>query len=60
MQSFPKKERVYYPDPDGQPMADNTLQFQRIVMLKTNLEWTFRDDPNVFVAGHLLWYVVEG
>jgi len=24
------------------------------------LEWLFQDDPNVFVAGDLLWYPTEG
>ncbi len=48
------------PDSDGQPLADNTLQFQRIVTIEGGLDALFRDDPNVFVAGDLLWYPVEG
>lgn len=51
---------IIYPDSDGQPMADNTKQFGWIVLLKENLECLFADDPNVFVAGDLLWYPVEG
>ncbi|NET09318.1 MAG: Uma2 family endonuclease, partial [Symploca sp. SIO2B6] len=51
---------VIYPDSDGQPMADNTKQFRWIVVIKGNLDWLFADDPNVFVAGDLLWYPVEG
>ena len=51
---------IKYPDSDGQPMADNTLQFQWIVTIKENLELLFVDDPNVFVAGDLLWYPIEG
>jgi Uma2 family endonuclease len=51
---------VIYPDSDGQPMADNTKQFRWIVTIKENLEWLFANDPNVFVAGDLLWYPVEG
>lgn len=47
---------VVYPDSDGQPMSDNTLQFAWIVYLKENLD-TQRDD---FVAGDLLWYPIEG
>lgn len=54
------KPKVVYPDSDGQPMADNTLQFQWIVTLQGGLDAMFRDDPNVFVAGDLLWYPVEG
>jgi Uma2 family endonuclease len=41
-------------------MSDNTLQFSWIVKIKENLEILFANDPNVFVAGDLLWYPVEG
>ncbi len=41
-------------------MADNTLQFQWIVTLQGGLDSLYRDDPNVFVAGDLLWYPVQG
>ena len=51
---------IQYPDSDGQPMADNTVQFRWIVKLQGGLDTLFRDDPNVFVAGDLLWYPVEG
>lgn len=55
-----KKETIEYPDSDRQPIADNTLQFKWIVTIKENLEVLFARDPNVFVAGDLLWYPVEG
>jgi len=45
-----------YPESDGQPMADNTEQYEWLVKIKENLEILFADDPNVFVAGDLLWY----
>jgi Uma2 family endonuclease len=51
---------VVYPDTDGQPMAENTLQFEWIVTIKEGLDRAFRDDPSVFVAGDLFWYPVEG
>jgi Uma2 family endonuclease len=51
---------VVYPDSDGKPIADNTLQFQWIQTIEGNLEALFRHDPNVFVAGDNLWYPVEG
>ncbi|MDZ8109558.1 MAG: Uma2 family endonuclease [Nostoc sp. DedQUE12a] len=50
---------IIYPDSDGQPIADNTKQFELIVWIKNNLELLFANDPNVFVAGDLLWYPVE-
>jgi Uma2 family endonuclease len=51
---------VTYPDSDGQPMADNTQQFRWIVVIKDNLERLFAQEPEIFVAGDLLWYPVEG
>jgi Uma2 family endonuclease len=52
--------KIDYPDSDGQPMADNTKQFRWIVVIKENLELLYVADPQVFVAGDLLWYPVEG
>ena len=52
--------KIDYPDSDGQPIADNTKQFRWIVVIKENLELLYVDDPQVFVAGDLLWYPVEG
>ncbi|MGA1622758.1 MAG: Uma2 family endonuclease [Synechocystis sp.] len=52
--------QIIYPDSDGKLMADNTEQFQWIVLLKENLECLFANQTNVFVGGDLLWYPVEG
>ena len=41
-------------------MSDNTKQFRWIVTIKENLDLLFADNPDVFVAGDLLWYPVEG
>jgi Uma2 family endonuclease len=51
---------IIYPDSDGQPMADNTKQYRWIVTIQGGLDALFQNDPNVFVAGDLLWYPVEG
>lgn len=56
----PAAPRVYYPDSDGQPMADNTLQFDWIALLKWNIEAMYRRRTDVFVAGDHLIYPVEG
>jgi Uma2 family endonuclease len=53
-------DAVVYPDSDGKPMSDNTKQFRWIVVIEQNLEWLFADRPDVFIAGDLLWYPVEG
>lgn len=47
-----------YPESDGQPMAENTEQYDWLVKIKENLEILFAQDPNVFIAGDLLWYPV--
>jgi Uma2 family endonuclease len=51
---------IIYPDSDGQPMADNTKQFRWIVVIKENVELLFANHADVFVAGDLLWYPVQG
>ena len=64
MSRIPKAESapraIVYPDRDGRPMSDNTLQYQWIVTIEGNLELLFADRPDVFVAGDLLWYPIEG
>lgn len=48
---------VVYPDSDGEPMAENTLQGEWIMRLKGNLDACF---PDTFVGADLFWYPVEG
>ncbi|MBM4067518.1 MAG: Uma2 family endonuclease [Planctomycetes bacterium] len=54
------KKPVIYPESDGQPMSDNTRQFRWIMTIQGGIDGIFRHDENVFVAGNLLWYPVEG
>ncbi|CAK0762528.1 putative restriction endonuclease domain-containing protein [Gammaproteobacteria bacterium] len=54
------RAEIIYPDSDGKPIADNTRQFEIIAMLQGGLSFLFLDRPDVFVAGDLLWYPVEG
>src|SRR5688572_521934 len=56
----PTPGEVFYPESDGKPMAENTLQYRWIVLLIENVKNLFAQDPNVFVAGDLLWYPVKG
>ncbi len=51
---------IFYPDSDGQPMANNTEHFKRITTTQYGLETLFQDRDDVFVAADLLWYPVEG
>ncbi|OIP78906.1 MAG: hypothetical protein AUK48_00665 [Oscillatoriales cyanobacterium CG2_30_44_21] len=57
---MPPSQKIIYPDDNGQPISNNTEQFDWIVMIKENLECLFAKDANVFVAGDLLWYPIEG
>ena len=52
-------QEIIYPESDGKPMADNTKQFEWIVKIKEGLEVLFAENPDIFVAGDLLWYPVE-
>ncbi len=58
--SLSPQSQIEYPEDDGEPMAENTVQFRWIVTIKEGLEKVFRDRPDVFVAGDLLWYPIEG
>jgi Uma2 family endonuclease len=55
-----QKIDLLYPDCNGQPMSDNTKQFRWIVTIKEGLDLLYANHPDVFVAGDLLWYPVEG
>ena len=52
--------RIVYPESDGLPMAENTVQFDWISLLKWNIDVLFRDRVDVFVAGDNFIYPVEG
>ena len=52
--------RIVYPESDGEPMAENTVQYDWISLLKWNIEVLFRDRDDVFVAGDNFIYPVEG
>lgn len=52
--------QVTYPDSDGKPMSDNTLQWDTIAYLIMVIRHWFSPRQDVFVAGDLLWYYEEG
>jgi Uma2 family endonuclease len=56
----PRVAEVVYPESDGKPMADNTKQFRYIATLKGGFDAYYKYRDDVFVAGDLLWYPVEG
>ena len=50
---------IVYPDSDGKPMAENTIQYQYLITIQVGLDRLFDQQPDVFVAGDLLWYPVK-
>jgi Putative restriction endonuclease len=50
---------VIYPESDGKPMADNTIQWDWMVKVVDELRIQYVGQE-VFVAGDLLWYPVKG
>lgn len=54
------EEDIYYPDSDGEPVANSTQHYELIATTKAGLERVFHNRPDVFVAADLFWYPVKG
>ena len=48
-----------FPDGDGEPMADNQIQYKWMVTIAEGLDALLADRPDVLVACDLLWYFDE-
>jgi Uma2 family endonuclease len=55
-----KPKVIFYPESDGQPMGENTLQVKWIIELYDGFQALFRNRSDVFIAADLFWYPVEG
>ena len=55
--TYAREAPVRYPESDGEPMAENMLQYRWIVTIQGNLDALLED---ALVAGDLFWYPVEG
>ena len=53
-------EEIFYPDSDGMPVADNSVQLRWIFVLLGNLSARFTARPDVLVGSDMLWYAREG
>jgi Uma2 family endonuclease len=53
-------EPIYYPDTDGEPMAESDHQRDYLTYLVEALKKHFQDQPQVYVSGNLLIYYEEG
>lgn len=56
----PVREEIEYPESDGEPLGENSLQVDWIVLLYNGLEAQYRDVDDVVVSADLFWYPVEG
>ena len=50
---------VFYPDSDGEPMAESDFQLHPLIYAINALRAFFADRPNVYVAGNLFVYYEE-
>ena len=53
-------EEVYYPTSDGKPMAETPIHLAEMVYLITALQQRYRDVPDVYAIGNMMFYYVEG
>lgn len=60
MSAIPLRKTVFYPDSDGQPMADNDRQYRVMTDLRNALEAHYAGDSDVYVSGNLFIYYAEG
>jgi Uma2 family endonuclease len=51
---------IYYPESDGQPMAETDIHRDLMAELIAELDDYFQDEPNVYVSGNLLLYYEKG
>ena len=56
----PAMAEIFYPESDGQPMAETDVHRDLMVDLIAMLREYFRDDPHVYISGNLFLYYQEG
>lgn len=55
-----QRDDIYYPESDGQPMAETDLHRDEMYDLIHALRRRYRDVPDVYVTGNLFFYYVKG
>ena len=60
MNAIPLKDEVYYPESDGEPMAETELHLEELVYVWQALKDRFQDEPDVFVGANLFLYFRRG
>ena len=60
MAAIPLQREIYYPESDGNPMAESDVHRDVMFDLIHALETRYSGVPDVYVSGNLLLYYVEG
>jgi Uma2 family endonuclease len=60
MNAIPLQRDIYYPESDGQPMAETDLHRDEMYDLIHALRRRYWDVPDVYVTGNLFFYYVQG
>jgi hypothetical protein len=55
-----RRQGIFYPDTDGEPMAESDFQRKPLTYLVEALDLHFQERSNVYVSGNLLVYYEEG
>ena len=51
---------IYYPESDGKPVGETEFHIAALFHLWQALRFYYRDDPNTYAAGNMLFYYEEG
>lgn len=51
---------IHYPESDGKPVGETDFHIAALFHLWQALRFHYRNDPNVYVAGNMLFYYEEG
>jgi Uma2 family endonuclease len=60
MTAIPLENEVYYPESDGEPMAETELHLEEMVYVWEALKERFESEPDVFVGANLFLYYRKG
>jgi len=54
------EDEIYYPDSDGEPVAETPVHFKEMVYVFEALDGRYEDDPDVFVGANMFLYYRKG
>ena len=60
MAAIPLEKEIFYPESDGEPMAETKHHLQEMVYVWEGLEDRFEAEPDVFVGANLFLYYGKG